>query len=131
MEIGMLMAIASLVAAIAGPAIAFGVMKHKAERNAEQEGRIDKCATREELRALKCATREELRALEKRTDEDRERNLTAHKDMYASLNRHEATISEIRQILAYMQQSLDEVKKSIDKGFDRLDREIKGLERRA
>jgi septal ring factor EnvC (AmiA/AmiB activator) len=120
MEMSVLMAIASLAAAIAGPAIAFGVIKHKADANAEQEGRIDKCATREELRAL-----------EKRTDEDRERNLTAHKDMYASLNRHEATISEIRQMLAYMQQSLDEVKKSIDKGFDKLDREIKGLERRA
>jgi hypothetical protein len=47
--------------------------------------------------------------------------------MYSSLNRHEATIAELKQILTFMQQSLDEVKKSVDKGFDRLERDIKGM----
>jgi DNA anti-recombination protein RmuC len=120
MEIGALVTALSLIAAVGVPAIAFGIIKHKVdaaeEKNAGQEKRIGECALKSEVAALS-----------KRADEDRERNIEAHKDMYTRLNRHEATIAELKQILTYMQESLNDVKKSIDKGFDKLERDIKGM----
>jgi hypothetical protein len=118
MEIGTLVAVLSLVAAVGAPAVVFGVMRRKVEecgeRNAEQEARIDKCAAREEVRSL-----------EERVREDRERNFGAHKEIYSQLSRHEATIGEIKTMLIHMQRSLDEVKRSVEKGFDKLEREVK------
>jgi hypothetical protein len=52
MEISALIAVVSLVAAVGAPAVAFGIIKHKVdageEKNAEQEKRIDGCATKGE-----------------------------------------------------------------------------------
>jgi hypothetical protein len=118
MEIGTLISIVSLVAAIGGAGIVFGVIRHKVDanddKNTDQEKRIDACATKDEFKSL-----------EKRVDEDRVRNIEAHKEIYGTINTQGREIAELKSILTLMNDALKEVKASIKEGFNKLEAEIK------